>query len=73
LVIYLDISPSEAKNRLRNEKHDRLDSEKDDFHQAVRVGYLKQVEEHDNWLKISALGDIEDIFEKIKKEINKIV
>ena len=73
LVIYLDISPSEAKNRLRNEKHDRLDSEEDDFHQAVRAGYLKQVEENKNWLKISAIGSIEDIFENIKKEINKLV
>ncbi|MDD5749613.1 MAG: dTMP kinase [Patescibacteria group bacterium] len=72
LVIYLDISPEEAADRLRGEKHDRLDNERKEFHQAVRAGYLEQAEENKNWVKMSAIGSIEDIFEQIKEEVNKI-
>jgi len=73
LVLYLDISPKEALERSRGEKHDRLDAENQDFHEAVRAGYLRQAQENKNWFTLSAIGNIEDIFQNIKKEIDKIL
>ncbi|GAA5031029.1 dTMP kinase [Terrabacter aeriphilus] len=40
LTIVLDVSP-EAGRRRRGDVHDRLESEADDFHAAVRRGYLE--------------------------------
>lgn len=73
LVIYLDISPEEADNRRRDDKHDRLDRETSDFHQAVREGYLKQAEGNDRWFVISAVGTIEDIAKKINSRVDNIL
>lgn len=73
LVIYLDISPEEADNRRRDDKHDRLDREAKEFHQAVRDGYLKQAEGNDRWFVISAIGKIEDIADKIKSKVDNIL
>lgn len=73
LVIYLDITPEQAASRRRDDKNDRLDREKQDFHEAVRQGYLKQAHDNHNWRTISAMGEVEIIFENIKKEIDKIL
>jgi len=73
LVLYLDISPEQALARGRFDKHDRLDAENRDFHEAVRMGYLRQcVPENKNWVQISAIGAVEEIFENIKKEVDKL-
>lgn len=73
LIIYLDLSPDEADNRRRDDKHDRLDREAKEFHQAVRDGYLKQAEGNDRWFVISAIGPIEDIAQKINKKVDSIL
>lgn len=72
LVIYLDITPEQAAARSRDEKHDRLDAESMAFHEAVRAGYLEQAKQA-NWVTISAVGEIEEIFEKIKLAVDKII
>ncbi|MFA6307896.1 MAG: dTMP kinase [Patescibacteria group bacterium] len=69
LVIYLDISPEEAENRRRGDKHDRLDRETQEFHQAVRQGYLAQAKNNNKWFVISAVGEINDIASKISDKI----
>jgi dTMP kinase len=72
LVVYLDITPEQATERSRDEKHDRLDAEAKSFHEAVRTGYLEQAKQA-NWVTISAVGEIEEIFEKIKSAVDKII
>ena len=73
LIIYLDITPEQAEERNRDEKHDRLDQETKEFHQAVRQGYLDQASENEKMLVISAMGEITDIATKIQEKITEIV
>ncbi len=72
LVIYVDITPEEANNRRRDEKHDRLDREKEDFHKAVREGFIKQAEENNNWEIVNGVGSIEEVSKNIQEIIEKI-
>ncbi len=72
LVIYVDITPLEAAQRKRDDKDDRLDREKKEFHEAVREGFLKQVEDNDNWEIVSALGSREEIALNINKITDKL-
>jgi dTMP kinase len=72
LVVYLDITPEQAEQRARGEKHDRLDAEVKSFHEAVRAGYLEQAKQA-NWLTVSAVGEINTIFENIKSAVDKIL
>lgn len=73
LIIYLDITPDEAENRSRDEKHDRLDREDKEFHEAVRQGYLDQAKNNDKWCVIDAVGSIELIFGKIKSKVEELI
>jgi len=73
LVIYLDISIEDAENRRRGDKHDRLDRETREFHEAVRQGYLAQAKNNDKWFVISAVGAIENIAKQINAKIDSIV
>lgn len=73
LVVYLDITPEEAQSRLRGEKHDRLDRETREFHEAVRNGYLAQAKDNPKWFVVSAIGTIEDIAQKIQTKIDQIL
>lgn len=73
LVVYLDITPKEAQSRLRGDKHDRLDRESLQFHEAVRNGYLAQAKDNPKWHIVSAIGSIEDIFQNIKTKIDQIL
>ncbi|OGY93471.1 MAG: dTMP kinase [Candidatus Komeilibacteria bacterium RIFOXYC1_FULL_37_11] len=73
LIIYLDISASEAENRRRDEKHDRLDRETQAFHEAVRQGYLSQAKDNNRWFVVSAVGTIEEISQKINKKVDSIL
>lgn len=73
LVIYLDITPEQAQSRLRGDKHDRLDRETREFHEAVRNGYLAQANASNKWHIVSAVGNIEDIFQNIKTKIDQIL
>ena len=72
LVVYLDIRPEQAAQRARGEKHDRLDAESLAFHEAVRTGYLEQAKLA-NWLTVSAVGEINTIFENIKLAVDNIL
>jgi len=72
VVIYIDISPEEAKKRKRNKKNDRLDREKKLFHESVRKGFLKQVENNNNWKIVKGIGKVDDIAINIQKIIKKI-
>lgn len=73
LFIYLDISPEQSADRRRDEKHDRLDRETKEFHEAVRQGYLEQAKNNDKWFVLYAVGEIEDIANKIRAKINSIL
>ena len=72
VVIYIDISPEEAKKRKRNEKNDRLDREEKLFHEFVRKGFLKQVEDNNNWKIVKGIGKVDDIAINIQKIIKKL-
>lgn len=73
LVIYLDITPEQAETRDRLYKVDRLDAEKKDFHEKVRVGYLEQVKSNKNWHIIPAFESIEEVADNIKKIVSFIL
>lgn len=51
LTFFLDLDPQKGLDRI-NEKHDRIESEKADFHQKVRKGYLKISEEDPERVKV---------------------
>ncbi len=72
LVIYVDITPEEADKRRRDDKHDRLDRETEEFHKAVRDGFIKQAEDNDNWEVVNGVGKIEDIAKNIQEIIEKL-
>ena len=72
LVIYVDITPEEANKRRRGDKHDRLDRETEEFHKAVREGFIKQAEDNDNWKIVNGVGEIDDIAKNIQEIIEKI-
>ena len=69
-VIYFEITPEQAAERIRSEKVDRLDAEKTEFHQKVREGYLRQVKENANWHIIPAVESIDDVAKNIEKIIS---
>ena len=72
LVIYVDITPEEANKIRRGDKHDRLDRETEEFHKAVREGFIKQAEDNDNWKIVNGVGEIDDIAKNIQEIIEKI-
>ncbi len=72
LVIYLDITPAKAEKRKRDDKNDRLDREKKEFHEAVREGFLKQAQDNNNWQVVSGIGQRVEIAQKINKIIDRL-
>lgn len=74
LTIFLDV-PVEIGLKRRNEtnKVDRLDLEKQDFHEKVRKGYLKLVKEdkEKRWIRIDASQTFQEVENEIWKEIQK--
>lgn len=73
LVIYIDISPEQAEARRRDDKHDRLDGETREFHQAVRQGYLAEAKNNDHWVVIDGIGKIDNIAKNIQTALDKIL
>lgn len=68
LTILLDIEPEEAFKRITGREQDRLETEKIDFHQRVREGYLTLARfEPERFKVISALLPEETIHEQILK------
>lgn len=68
LVVYLDLDPKIGLARVAKDKNrngiDRLDAEKLEFHQRVRDGYLSQLKNNENWVKV----DAEQSEEKVKED-----
>ncbi|WP_066889760.1 dTMP kinase [Clostridium nigeriense] len=73
LNILFDVSPEVGLSRINKNKDrevNRLDLEKLDFHNKVRDGYYKLVEENqDNFQVINAEKSIEEVFNEVKNII----
>ena len=69
LTIYLDVTPEEGlqRRRLGGDEWNRLDAEALEFHQRVRDGYLKLVEqEPERWAVINAARSVEEVQAEIR-------
>lgn len=77
LTIYLDIEPSIGINRIhkdRDREINRLDLEKNSFHEKVREGYHILLQRYPDRIKlVDANQSIENVFEDIKTHINKLL
>lgn len=75
LTFYIDLDPEIGIGRVeknRQDKKDRLDTEKTQFHHKVRQGYLSLVcKDKERVILIDGNQTIEIIFEEILKEILK--
>ncbi len=76
LQILLDLTVEESKKRRERRvqavgiSDDRMESEADDFHQRVRLGFLKQAEDFPkDWLVLDAGQTPEQLFTELKKEL----
>jgi dTMP kinase len=75
-TVLLDLPATESLKRiaLRNQKtgelQDRMESEKINFHENVRQGYLTQAKEAPaEWLVLDATGTRESLFEQLLSEL----
>ena len=75
ITIYLDLPPEKGIERKKQEKVlDRLENEKLEFHKRVYAGYEYICKMYPERVKrISADAPIEEIQEKIRREIDKII
>lgn len=78
LVLIFDVPVEtglERAKKVTGGKGDRLEQENVDFHNKVREGYLALPEllPEENIVIIDATGSIEEIFEKVKQEVEKII
>jgi dTMP kinase len=77
LTIYLDIEPSIGLNRINKDREreiNRLDLERNSFHEKVREGYHILIERYPDRIKqVDANQTIERVFEDIKLYINDIL
>lgn len=77
LTIYLDIEPSIGLNRINKDREreiNRLDLERNSFHEKVREGYHILIERYPNRIKqVDANQTIERVFEDIKLYIKDIL
>lgn len=75
LTFYIDLDPEVGIGRVtknRSEKKDRLDSEKFDFHQKVRQGYLTLVcKDSNRVVQIDGNRTIDEIYNEILEVILK--
>jgi dTMP kinase len=72
LTLYLDIDPEEGLQRrqIGGEEWNRLDAETLEFHQRVRDGYLRLIEESPHrWIVIDAARSIGKVWEAIKEQV----
>lgn len=77
LTIYLDIEPSIGLNRINKDREreiNRLDLERNSFHEKVREGYHILIEKYPSRIKqVDANQTIEKVFEDIKLYIKDIL
>ncbi len=78
LYILLDITVEESKNRRQrrqdatNVAEDRIEAEKDDFHNRVREGFLKQAQNNSKqWFVVSAEHTTEKMLELVIERLRK--
>lgn len=74
LTLLLDIDPRQGLARISERiNDDRLDSEKLEFHQQVRDGYLNLAQSEPNWVTINAGQSIEQIHKEILQPVNNLL
>ena len=77
ITIFFDIDPKLGLDRINKDKNrevNRLDLEEIDFHNKVREGYNILLENYNNRIKrIDASKSIENVFEDVKKIIEKYI
>ena len=64
LTFYLDVTPEEGlqRRRLGGDEWNRLDAEALEFHQRVRDGYLRLVEQElERWVVVDAARSVEEV------------
>ena len=72
LVILLDADPTDVLSR--EEATSRFDAEKMDFHKRVRQGFLAQAEEDPmHWRVVDASKPLEEVWQGVKKQVDKVV
>jgi dTMP kinase len=72
LTFVFDIDVEISQMRVGKTK-DRMESAGDDFHNRVRKGYLEIAKQEPERVKVITSDDsIENIFEKVKQEINRL-
>ncbi len=74
LNILLDLAVSESRKRQshRPEQSDRMEREREEFHQAVREGYLAQANENPtSWLVLDAKKSPQDLAQQLTEELTE--
>ncbi len=76
LTVLLDLSVEESKKRRSKRsdqtgsEEDRIEAEKDDFHQRVRQGFLSQAQQSPhNWLVLNAAQTPDQLFQILLSEL----
>lgn len=76
LTVLLDLTVEESEKRrsqrekILNTKADRIESENKDFHEKVRLGFLKAASESaKDWLVLDASQPVEKLFETLQAEL----
>lgn len=74
ITFLLKLDPQVGKGRIAPGQEDRLELERLDFHQKVYLGYEELEKTYsDRIVGIDASGSIEDIFDKIKKYLERLI
>lgn len=74
LTFFLDVPTKLGFERVKKSgKLDRMESEKEDFYEKVRQGYLELVKENKGkrWIRIDASKNLEEVTEEIWKKIKE--
>lgn len=72
LTIYLKVDPDTGSARIASRRKDRMESESDDFHRRVHLGYEKLAEEEpERIVALDASRSIEEIRDKIQEIVLK--
>ncbi len=73
LTVLLDVDPDEGRRR-RGDQHDRLESEADTFHTAVRGGFLELARgEPGRYLVLAAHDLADDLAEQVWQRVNVLL
>ncbi len=73
VTFLMKIDPSVGKSRIKEDVRDRLELEKNEFHQRVYDGYIEMEKAFDRIVGIDATRTIEEIHKDIVGHINKLL